>query len=423
MNIQLISLIIFILAILHTFSVKWILNLSHHFPKNSFGENVLHLLGEVEIVFGFWSFILMFFYMIQNGKMETIHYLEKLNFTEPLFVFAIMIISSTKPVISFVGELIKKLTSFIPFNSGVAFYVITLVFGPLLGSFITEPASMTVTALILFQFYYSKGISTRLKYQTLGLLFVNVSIGGALTNFAAPPILMVAQTWAWDNAFVFTHFGLESIASILISTSLVTFLNYKELKNVKINLNTATENKIPIMVTLSHLFFLFLIVSNSHHPVVFISFFLFFLGLVVATKDFQTELKFKEALLVAFFLGGLVVLGSFQGWWLTIVIKSLSSLTLFLSAIGLTAITDNAALTYLGSQVPDLLDDYKISLVSGAIIGGGLTVIANAPNPVGFGILSSTFGEDGISAGGLFKAAIIPTTIAALIFWFSKALF
>ena len=57
---------------------------------------------------------------------------------------------------------------------------------------------------------------------------------------------------------------------------------------------------------------------------------------------------------------------------------------LFFGAAALTAITDNAALTYLGSLVEDISDQSKYSLVAGAVAGGGLTVIANAPNPAGF---------------------------------------
>ncbi len=47
----------------------------------------------------------------------------------------------------------------------------------------------------------------------------------------------------------------------------------------------------------------------------------------------------------------------------------------------LTAITDNAALTYPGSLIDSMSVEAKYMLVAGAVTGGGLTVIANAPNP------------------------------------------
>ena len=84
---------------------------------------------------------------------------------------------------------------------------IVFAFVPLLGSFITEPAAMTLAALMLRDRYYARGLSRRLMYATLGVLFVNVSIGGTLTPYAAPPVLMVAATCGWDLPFMLSTFG------------------------------------------------------------------------------------------------------------------------------------------------------------------------------------------------------------------------
>jgi hypothetical protein len=48
-----------------------------------------------------------------------------------------------------------------------------------------------------------------------------------------------------------------------------------------------------------------------------------------------------------------------------------------------------------------------------------LTVIANAPNPAGIGILqdSIVFKDEGISPKGLFLGALMPTAVAVLFFW------
>jgi len=119
--------------------------------------------------------------------------------------------------------------------------------------------------------------------------------------------------------------------------------------------------------------------------------FLFFIGFTIAYERYQNPLIIKEALLVAFFLAGLVVLGGIQGWWITPVLLSMDSSAVYYGATGLTALTDNAALTYLGSLVEGLSDEFKLALVSGAITGGGLTVIANAPNPAGVSILRKHF--------------------------------
>jgi predicted cation transporter len=128
----------------------------------------------------------------------------------------------------------------------------------------------------------------------------------------------------------------------------------------------------------------------------------------------------REGLLVGFFLAGLVTLGSLQEYWLRPLISSLSGSQLYYGATALTAITDNAALTYLGSLVAGIGPDLKYALVAGAVSGGGLTVIANAPNPAGVGILQTAkaFGTEGISPLGLFLGAFVPTLVAIVCFWF-----
>ena len=90
----------------------------------------------------------------------------------------------------------------------------------------------------------------------------------------------------------------------------------------------------------------------------------------------------------------------------------------FLGATALTAVTDNAALTYLGSLVQGLSDEFKYALVAGAVTGAGLTIIANAPNPAGDSILRKYLDNEAVSPLWLLAAAIGPTLVAALAFWF-----
>lgn len=407
----------FSLAIIHTFLVKKFQHIALRFRNGSVGENFFHLLGEVEIVFGIWAAIYLVFSLLHSGAETTLHYLETRNFTEPGFVFVIMAICATRPILSAATTLIGTLSKAIPLKAPVAFYVACLVFGPVLGSFITEPAAMTVTALILLERYYRKKISQSLMYATIGLLFVNISIGGTLTPYAAPPVLMVAKVWNWDLSHMMLHFGWKAFIAILISTGLVAFRFRKELGSISWSPTTTTGDSIPYWVTTVHLAFLIAVILSAHHLIVFSGIFLFFLGLVSVTKEYQREIALKEGLLVAFFLGGLVVLGGPQRWWLEPVLTQLEALPLFMGGLTLTAITDNAALTYLGAQVPNLSEASRYALVAGAVTGGGLTVIANAPNPAGYGILNSSFGEEGISPLKLLASAILPTLISAACFW------
>jgi len=421
--IQLAGTIIFACAVIHTFLVSKFERMAHKYPEGSIGENVFHFLGEVEAVFGIWAAIFIGIYSWLTGFAiydeahvvvgGALHYLESLNFTEPAFVFVIMCMAGTRPVIMLSEKMIKGVSRLIPLPGRMRFYMTALILGPILGSFITEPAAMTVTALILLDFFYSEGkMSNKFKYATIGLLFVNISIGGTLTHFAAPPVLMVAGKWGWGMNYMMTHFGYKAVIAIIISTLLITFVFKNELKG---DLKTKVKNDGLLnptwWITGLHLLFIGLVVYTAHHMVFFMGLFLFFIGFVTVTKEYQSELKLKESLLVGFFLAGLVTLGGVQAWWLEPILTSMNDVTLFFGATGLTALTDNAALTYLGSLV-ELSDSAKYNLVAGAVSGGGLTVIANAPNPAGFGILKSSFGDDGISPLKLLVGALVPTAIA-----------
>jgi hypothetical protein len=418
--IEILATVLFGLALVHTFSAKLFHGIGSRFPEGSVKQNVFHLLGEVEVVFGFWAGLLVAGIAILEGTERAIGYVQGLNFTEPAFVFAIMAIASTRPVIHFANSTISLLARLLPLPGDLGFYAVVLFVGPLLGSFITEPAAMTVTALLLKRRYYERGISARLMYATLGLLFVNVSIGGTLTHFAAPPVLMVAGKWGLGIGEMVGVYGWKAALAIAASTAAVAAIFHRELARLprlESGAADASRRRVPPWLVVTHLVFLGLLVAMAHHLVVFLGVFLFFLGVAAVTNEYQDEIQLKEALLVGFFLAGLVVLGGLQSWWLTPVLRSLDAVPLYFGATALTAVTDNAALTYLGAQVPGLSEASRFALLAGAVAGGGLTVIANAPNPAGYGILRDRFPGGAVSPLGLLLAALGPTLVAMACLW------
>jgi len=416
---------IFALAVLHTFLIKVFEHIAFRFPAGSVQRDFFLLIGEVEIVFGLWAGILMIVLTLSAGSATALQYLDGLDFTEPAFVFAIMTVSATRPILDFAQNLIGTMSRVLPIPREVGFYITALVIGPLLGSLITEPAAMTVTALILRDRFFKRHPSNAFMYATLAVLFVNISIGGVLTPFAAPPILMVAKAWNWDLQHMLSQFGWKAVIATVINASGATLLFFRELQKFdrvshQLALRpeaAAAKPATPYWIRGVHLFFLALIVLTSHFPAAFVGYFLFFLGFTGITKEYQDELKLRESLLVGFFLAGLVVLGGFQSWWLAPLIRKLDAGTLFVGTTFLTAFTDNAALTYLGSKIPEVTETFKYALVAGAVAGGGLTVIANATNPAGFSILRDSFGAEGINPVKLFAWAILPTLIAMACFW------
>jgi len=418
---EILATVLFGLAVVHTFCVKRFAHWAKRYPSGSVQENTLHFLAEPEVVLGLWAAVLFLGIAALNRSLEhAVSYLDGLNFTEPKFVMVVMVVAATRPVVRLAESLISLAARLIPLRESASFYLAALILGPLLGSFITEPAAMTLLAIMLKRRYFDRGIGATLAYATLGLLFVNVSIGGTLTHFAAPPVLMVAAKWNWDTVFMLTHFGWRAAASCALSTVAVWLVFRKEIARVTVERDASAP--VPAWLTAVHVVFLGLVVALAHHPDVCFGVLVLFLGVVTATSEYQDSLKLREGLLVGFFLAGLVTLGALQRYWLKPLIESLGGSALFYGATGLTALTDNAALTYLGSLVEGIPDELKYALVAGAVTGGGLTVIANAPNPAGVGILqhAKVFEGEGISPLGLFLGALFPTAVAVAMFWWVR---
>ena len=384
----------------------------------TFWAEIFHLLGEVEAVFGIWALALLVVLGFNIGWHDTVTYLtEGVSYKEPIFVVVIMIIAATKPILFF-SEKIMRFVARIFGNSPLSFWFAVLTVGPLLGSFITEPAAMTICALLLARYFYACQPPPSLSYATLGLLFVNISVGGTFTTFAAPPVLMVARAWQWDTLFMATNFGWKALVGILIANTICAAIFWRQFQQLREPLTSnaaAGDEAIPAWIICVHILFMLWTISNSHYPPLFVGTFLFFFAFYQATRAHQQPLNLKNPLLVGFFLGGLVVHGGLQGWWIAPLLESLSRVPLFCGALILTAFNDNAAITYLATLVPDLAPQLKYAVVAGAVSGGGLTVIANAPNPAGQSLLNNYF-DNGISPFGLLLGALPPTIVIATVF-------
>lgn len=531
---NLVGTLIFLLAVTHTFLCSRFTALAHRLedahalklergevPRTSVSHSgrLMHFLGEVEVVFGLWAAVLLLAIVLSFNWPTAVQYVDSgVNYTEALFVFVIMALASTRPILKLAEVSMNRVAGLLG-GSLKAWWFAILTLGPLLGSFITEPAAMTISALLLTQKFYALEPSNRLKYATLGLLFVNTSTGGTLTHFAAPPVLMAAEPWGWGTVFMLGHFGWKAVLGILISNTLFMVAFRHEFSQLEgpfairslrqeiltryfsrddmeskidevadetgdleevnarvrgliedyservegqlkeryieqisgrgIDMDLARsafkeqfadvrlsrlqrevpkalpraqrapyqdprwdqrEDPVPGWVILVHVLFMVWTIVNAHSPALFVPGLLFFLGFAAVTADYQNTINLQRPLLVAFFLGGLVTLGGVQGWWIEPVLGSLEAAPLMAVSTVLTAFNDNAAITYLATLVPDFTPELKYAVVAGAVAGGGLTVIANAPNPAGQAILKDCFGH-GVSPLGLFKAALIPTLI------------
>jgi hypothetical protein len=439
---NLVASLIFFAAIIHTFLAAKFRQISHRFEHDyehlerhpptdpaelarhnrkldskKFWSVVFHFLGEVEAVFGVWLIPLTAAIVFMKGPDVAKHYINGVNFTEPIFVVVIMAIASSRPILYFAEGALQKVAN-LGKGTPAAWWLSILTAGPILGSFITEPAAMTICALLLVNKFFKLQPSMALRYATIGLLFVHISIGGTLTHFAAPPVVMVASRWEWDTLFMLQHFGWKSVLSILIANLAVFFYFRKELTALRPSADEEMrpQAEVPNSIVLIHLLFIVFVVYTAHYAAMVVLGFMFFLAFVAATERNQDVISLRSPVLVGFFLAGLVIHGGCQQWWIEPVLTSLNPVQLLLGATALTAFNDNAAITYLASLVPGFSDEAKLAVVAGAVAGGGLTVIANAPNPAGQSILQSHFGPNGVDALKLFFGAAMPTAVCVLIF-------
>ncbi|MEW6673325.1 MAG: putative Na+/H+ antiporter [Thermodesulfobacteriota bacterium] len=527
--------LIFLCAVIHTFLTSKFLAIAHKWNQQHherikagkadrdsvhIGAGIFHFLGEVEAIFGIWAVALGIAITFFYDWPTVIYYLgQKVNYTEPMFVVIIMTLASTRPILK-LSELMMWRIANLMGGMLSAWWLTILTIGPVLGSFITEPAAMTISAYLIANKFYDLDPSERFKYATIGLLFVNVSVGGTLSHFAAPPVLMVAAPWGWDFSFMISTIGWKALMGICIANGLTFFIFKRELADLEnkyeivrmkrqiqyqyikrklleteleqtekilddeVGFTTAFDDKckeiktrllgntlneiseglldrsriedaleqrfedikkqemkktlpgllpenerppyrdpnwdnredwVPLWIMIVHVLFMVWTVVNAHHPALFIGGFLFYLGFSQVTISFQNRMDLKPPLLVGFFLAGLVIHGGVQAWWIAPVLGNLSEIPLMLGSTFLTAFNDNAAITFLSTLVPDLTGALKYAVVVGAVTGGGLTVIANAPNPAGQSILKRYF-THGVSPSRLLVSALMPTVIMGLCF-------
>lgn len=421
--------VIFLLAIIHTLLSNKISNLAKRVEENysrknpgevSFFGEVLYFLGEVEVVFGLWAIPLFIWIGTFYHWSTAIHYINTRNYTEAIFVVVIMSLASSRPIVRLAEDVLSFSAKV--FGGKVSSWWFTiLTIGPLLGSIITEAGAMALSAMLLSRQFYVYQPSRRLCYATIGLLFANISVGGVLTNFAAPPVLVISRCWNWSSWFMMQNFGWKAIIAIIFVNIVYWLLFKSAFKNLqqiktKTTLKPPVRVHIPFWITFVHVLFMIWTIANSHYPAVFIASFLLFLGFHHATRSHQYSHNLKRPLLVGFFLAGLIIHGGVQGWWVTPLLERFHYTAIMGLSIVLTAFNDNAAISYLASLIPSTPFITRYAVIAGVLSGGGLTVIANAPNPAGHSILRKHF-DGGISPFKLFLGALFPTIVFSLVFY------
>lgn len=432
---HILTLSIFILAIMHTLLANHFVTLANHVEAIYAKKNrsirsekristlaeMLRFLGEIEIVFALWVIPLIIVILIFYDWTTVVGYVNSKIYAEPFFIVIIMSLASTRPILQFA----EKWVHFIAKKLGdtpASWWITIMTLTPALGSFITEAAAMTIAALLLKNRFYIYGTSKKLAYGTLGLLFVNFSVGGMLTNIAAPPSLILSKCFNWSGADFFHQFGFKTLLGILLVNSLYFILFRKEFKKLKkfkyeIEHEIKKEAKIPFWITFMNLLFITWVIFMKDNPPLFMGGYLMFLGFHHATRPHQSPLTLKRPLMVGLFLAGLALHTEFQKWWIEKILTGFGYGEMMVAGAFVTSFTENATVAYLTCLLPDLTPLIKYALVSGLIAGGGLTVIAHSPNLVGQTILKKYF-RRGVSPLYLFLGALPATLIFLAIYYF-----
>lgn len=458
---QKISLIFFIIALIHTFLAPLLLRFK------LFKKGVLHYLTEVEFVFPFWAMLFCLSLLYKYSYNFTADYLKEISFIEPIFVWVMLLICSCKPLLEGVKFITQMLAEFlnrklnllnfkkinlksenpeIPKTShfNAIYFFLILCFVPLLGSIITEVAAMTLAAMMLKPYF--KQMGQKFAYLAITTLCLNISIAGAITTFAAPPVLMVANKWGWDLAFMLENFAWRAFLAVPINAGLLLYFFRKRIAEIdlthlraaaianstsmnskNINLQATNSNNVPVLYfspiqafnrKMFFLYALFLVATIilQHSLLGLAIVFALFLSSHAFFKIYHQQLLLKEASLVALFLSGLMVLGKAQAWWVQAFLAGLSPHEIFATGFGLSIVMDNAAITYLASLLPNLSTEVQYKIVAAALTAGGLSILANAPNLLALGLLKKYFKGQKISHLNWFIYAI-PSTLVAVFFF------
>lgn len=419
---HIITLIIFFLAIIHTLSTyrlqQWAENKDAQFKKRPLWLHLTLFVSQIEVVFALWTIPLLIAITCFYNMTTAFQYINTRDYTEALFVVVILSLTASKPIVHIAEKAVQKCAQCLG-GSFAAWWFVVLTVGPIFGSFITEAGAMALCALLLSKYFYTYSPSTKFGYATLALLFVNIAVGGTLTNFASPAVLILAHNWHWSNMDMLTFFGWKSALGILISNTLYWIYFRKELEHMgKLHTKNLSgrDTHIPHWIICIHILFIIWTVIVAHYPAVFIASFLFYLGFHQVTKDHQYPIRIRPPMFIGLFLAGLVIHGGLQGWWVADLLYGRSIFAVIGITIGLSAFNDNTAISYLASLISNWGNLFEYAIFTGIIAGGGLTVLANAPNPAGYTILKPHF-KKGINPFYLFAAAFIPTFILYALFY------
>ncbi|WP_213357473.1 putative Na+/H+ antiporter [Chlamydiifrater phoenicopteri] len=425
------ALWIFSLSLVHMFLTPYFYKVCENYAhkkmvypeqREKYGvlSELFKILSRVELVFILWSAPLFFWFLITEGTRLSIAYFSSRNYIFPFFVVVIVLFIESRPIVYLGERLLSKIANFGKKSPAAWWWTILLV-SPFITPLIKETGTMVLACVLLVAKFFPFSPSKKFSYATAGLLFSNVSIGGMLFPITSRAVFLINSKLRWSAVFVLKYFSWKAFLAILVSTTIYYLIFRKEFQAFPSTIpSRKTSEAVPWWVVVVHILFLVAVIFVRHIPVILVGVVLTFLGFRALTIMYQSPISFTKVGMVGLFFSGLILFGDLQEWWVLALMEKVSYEGHMIISFIMSMFLDNALVNYLIFKLPSANDCYHYLAISGAMSAGGLTLMANVPNIIGYLLLRPSFKVRSVSLVWLFVAALPPAVISALIFWAFK---
>ncbi|AAP05554.1 putative Na+/H+ antiporter [Chlamydia caviae] len=424
--------LLFFFSILHTFLTPWLFGrcqLYQHkkmvFPerwkKYLWLSEFYRLISRVELVFVLWAAPLFLWFLYSEGYRVTMSYFNSRNYVFSLFIVIMLILLESRPIVYF-SECIFSNIAKIGRQSPRCWWWTLMIAAPLSGALLKETGAMIIAATLLVRNFYKFSPSPRFAYATMGLLFSNISIGGLTSALSSRALFIILPSVKWNNSFILKYFCWKSIIAILLSTTIYYLIFRKEFNNFpKVVINPSMMNeRVPKWIIFVHIILVGSVILARSVPLLMAAIFLFYLGFQKFTIFYQHSINISKVCFVGLFYAGLVIFGELQEWWVLELMHRMSDFGYIITSYTLSIFLDNALVNYLVHNLPVATDCFLYLVIAGCMSAGGLTIVSNMPNIVGYLILRPSFPSSSLSLGWLFLFALGPSIISLMTFWFLR---
>lgn len=424
--------VLFFFSVVHTFLTPWFyqrFQVCKHkkmiFPekwkKYLWLSECYRLLSRVETVFILWAVPLFLWFLYTEGYKMTISYFNSRNYIFSLFIIIMLLLLESRPIV-YLSECIFSSIAKIGKQSPRCWWWTLMIATPVSSVLLKETGAMIIATTLLSRSFYRFAPSTRFAYATMGLLFSNISLGGLTTGLSSRALFIILPSVKWGNSFILKYFCWKALIAILISTTVYYLIFRKEFARFPkvVTVLSNVKERMPKWIICVHILLIVAVILARFVPLLMVAILIFYLGFQRFTIFYQRPMRIGKACFVGLFYAGLVIFGELQEWWVLELMHRMPDFGYMMTSYVLSIFLDNALVNYLVHNLPVATDCFLYLVIAGCMSAGGLTLISNIPNIVGYLALQSFFPSSSFSLGWLFLFALGPSIIALMTFWILK---